>query len=105
MAYLLNTVSVGVKAKDFVQIMPYNGRPSFQTIRSECFLRGYDLFIRRNYSDDPDCKKNYITTRDNIGVADYLGFLIDPKTTGLLHTNSLFPSPTVQTDLKEKKKQ
>lgn len=88
------------KAKDFLQIMPYNGRASFKPTEVSVFYDDNALYIGAKLYDDPDSIKNYITTRDNIGVADYFGFLIDPNNDGLTAYEFIVTPANSQTDLK-----
>ncbi|WP_243348498.1 DUF5916 domain-containing protein [Parabacteroides sp. FAFU027] len=88
-------------AKDFVQLQPLNGKPSFQP--SEVFLF-YDqtaIYVGAHlYDSAPDSIFNFLTTRDDTGMSDYFGIYIDPYNQGQLAFGFFVTTAGVQIDLK-----
>ena len=88
-------------AKDFVQLGPYNGRPSYQP--SEVFIL-YDqtaLYVGAMlYDSSPDSIFNFFSDRDNIGMSDYFGIYFDPYNQGQLAYGFFITPAGVQTDIK-----
>jgi hypothetical protein len=88
-------------AKDFLQVMPYNGQPSFQP--SEVFFL-YDqsaIYVGAIlYDSSPDSIYNFFSERDNIGMSDYFGVYLDPYNQGQLAYGFFITPAGVQTDIK-----
>lgn len=93
-------------AKDFLQIQPNNGKPSFQS--SEVYIF-YDqtaiYFGAMLYDSAPDSIFNYFSERDNIGMSDYFGIYIDPYNQGQLAYGFFITPAGVQTDMKAIKRE
>lgn len=87
-------------AKDFMQLMPYNGQPSFKETEVKIFYDDDALYIGAMLYDNPDSIASYITTRDNIGVSDYFDVFIDPNNEGLLAFEFIVTPANSQTDIK-----
>ena len=87
-------------AKDFVQMMPYNGKPSYQPTEVKILYDDKAIYIGAMLYDNPDSIHSYITTRDNIGVSDYFDVFIDPNNEGLTGYEFLVTPANSQTDLK-----
>jgi hypothetical protein len=71
------------KASDFVQLSPYNGKPSYKPTEVNIFYDNNAIYIGAMLYDDPDSIQNYVTTRDILGISDYFIFFIDPNNEGL----------------------
>ena len=88
-------------AKDFVQLQPYNGKPSYQP--SEVYIL-YDqtaIYVGGMFYDSsPDSIFNFFSERDNIGMSDYFGIYFDPYNQGQLAYGFFITPAGVQTDLK-----
>jgi len=89
-----------MKATDFVQIQPYNGKPSYKPTEVSIFYDDNAIYVGAMLYDDPDSIQSYITTRDNIGVSDYFDFFIDPNNEGLTGYEFLVTPANSQCDLK-----
>jgi hypothetical protein len=87
-------------AKDFLQLMPYNGQPSYQPTEVRILYDDEALYFGAMLYDNPDSIANYITTRDNVGASDYFVVFIDPNNEGLLSYEFLVTPANSQTDLK-----
>jgi len=85
---------------DFVQLMPYNGKPSYKPTEVKIFYDDDAIYVGAMLYDDPDSIQSYITTRDNIGVSDYFDFFIDPNNEGLTGYEFLITPANSQCDLK-----
>ncbi|MBN2349766.1 MAG: carbohydrate binding family 9 domain-containing protein [Bacteroidales bacterium] len=93
-------------AKDFVQLQPYNGKPSFQP--SEVyFLYDQDAIYvgAMLYDSSPDSIFNYFSERDQIGMSDYFGVYFDPYNQGQLAFGFFITPQGVQSDIKALKKE
>lgn len=90
----------GEKATDFVQLMPYNGKPSFQPTEVQIFYDDNAIYIGAMLYDNPDSIQNYITTRDDLGISDYFDFFIDPNNEGLTGYEFAVTPANSQCDLK-----
>jgi hypothetical protein len=88
------------KATDFVQIMPYNGQPSYEPTEVQIFFDDNAIYVGAMLFDKPDSIKSYITTRDNTGVSDYFDIFIDPNNDGLTGYEFLVTPANSQTDCK-----
>jgi hypothetical protein len=88
-------------AKDFVQLQPYNGKPSAQP--SEVYIL-YDqtaIYVGGMFYDSaPDSIFDFFSGRDNIGMSDYFGVYFDPYNQGQLAYGFFITPAGVQTDLK-----
>lgn len=88
-------------AKDFVQLQPYNGKPSFQPSEVYFFYDQSAIYVGAMlYDSAPDSIFNLLTERDNIGMADYFGVYIDPYNQGQLAYGFFINAAGVQTDIK-----
>lgn len=87
-------------ATDFVQLMPNNGEPSMERTEVRIFYDDDAIYFGAMLYDNPDSIANYITTRDNIGVADYFLVAIDPNNEGMLAYEFLVTPANSQTDIK-----
>jgi len=93
----------GEKATDFVQLMPYNGKPSYKPTEVNIFFDDNAIYVGAMLYDDPDSIQSYITTRDNLGVSDYFDFFIDPNNEGLTAYEFAVTPANSQTDIKAAK--
>ena len=87
-------------AKDFVQLNPHNGQPSYEKTEVRILYDDDALYIGAMMYDNPDSIASYITTRDNIGVSDYFLVFLDPNNEGLLSYEFLVTPANSQTDIK-----
>ena len=90
-------------AKDFVQLQPYNGKPSFQPTEAYFFYDETAIYVGVKLYDNPDSIFNYLTERDNPGMADYFGVYIDPYNQGQLAFGFFVTPAGVQADIKATK--
>jgi len=88
-------------AKDFVQIQPYNGKPSFQPSEAWFLYDETAIYVGAMlYDSTPDSIFNYLTERDNIGTSDYFGVYFDPYNQGQLAYGFFVTPAGVQVDIK-----
>ncbi len=88
-------------ARDFVQLAPYNGKPSMQPSEVYIFYDQTAIYIGGMFYDSaPDSIFNFITARDNTGMSDYFGVYIDPYNQGQLAYGFFITPAGVQMDLK-----
>jgi len=87
-------------AKDFVQIQPYNGKPSMEPTEVYIFYDESAIYVGAMLYDNPDSIFNYLTARDNTGMSDYFGVYIDPNNQGQLAYGFFVTPAGVQMDLK-----
>ena len=88
-------------AKDFVQLQPYNGKPSLQPSEVYFFYDQTAIYVGAMlYDSAPDSIFNYLTQRDNIGMSDYFGVYIDPYNQGQLAYGFFITPAGVQVDIK-----
>lgn len=88
-------------AKDFVQLQPYNGKPSFQPTEAYFFYDQSAIYVGALLHDSkPDSIFNYLTERDNIGMSDYFGVYLDPYNQGQLAYGFFITPAGVQVDIK-----
>ena len=87
-------------AKDFVQIQPYNGKPSKQPTEVYFFYDQSAIYVGAVLHDNPDSIFNYMTARDNTGMSDYFGVYIDPYNQGQLAYGFFITPAGVQLDIK-----
>jgi len=87
-------------AKDFVQIQPYNGKPSKQPTEVYFFYDESAIYVGALLHDNPDSIFNYLTARDNNGMSDYFGVYIDPYNQGQLAYGFFITPAGVQLDIK-----
>lgn len=88
-------------AKDFVQIQPYNGKPSFQPLEVYFFYDQNAVYVGAMlYDSAPDSIFNLLTERDNTGMSDYFGVYFDPYNQGQLAYGFFINVAGVQTDIK-----
>ncbi|MCF8359021.1 MAG: carbohydrate binding family 9 domain-containing protein [Prolixibacteraceae bacterium] len=97
--------SVARPAKDFLQLNPHNGQPSYQPSEVRVFYDDNAIYFGAMLYENPDSIRNYITTRDNIGVSDYFGICIDPNNEGLTAYEFIVTPANSQTDLKAVKRE
>jgi len=96
--------SHAVPAKDFVQLQPYNGKPSFQPTEAYFFYDETALYVGAIlYDSNPDSIFNFLTERDNIGMSDYFGVYIDPYNQGQIAYGFFITPAGVQVDIKAAK--
>jgi len=88
-------------AKDFVQLQPYNGKPSFQPTETWLFYDQTAIYVGAMlYDSSPDSIFNYLTERDDTGTSDYFGVYIDPYNQGQLAYGFFVTPAGVQIDIK-----
>nr|WP_321453654.1 DUF5916 domain-containing protein [uncultured Carboxylicivirga sp.] len=88
-------------AKDFVQLQPYNGKPSYQPSEVYFFYDQKAIYIGAMlYDSAPDSIYNYLSERDNIGMSDYFGVYLDPYNEGQLAFGFFITPAGVQSDIK-----
>ncbi len=88
-------------AKDFVQLQPLNGRPSFQPSEVFIFYDQTAVYVGAMlYDSSPDSIFNYFSERDNIGMSDYFGVYFDPYNQGQVAYGFFITPAGVQTDIK-----
>lgn len=88
-------------AKDFIQLQPYNGRPSIQPTEAWIFYDENAVYVgAMMYDSNPDSIFNYLSERDNIGMSDYFGIYIDPYDQGQLAYGFFITPAGVQVDIK-----
>ncbi len=87
-------------AKDFVQLQPYNGRPSFRPAEVYILFDQTAIYVGGMMHDEPDSIYNFLSARDNIGRSDYFGIYLDPYNQGQLAYGFFITPAGVQTDLK-----
>lgn len=88
-------------AKDFLQLEPYNGQPSYQPSEVYFFYDQNAIYLGAMlYDSSPDSIFNYLTARDNIGASDYFGVYFDPYNEGQLAYGFFITPAGVQTDIK-----
>jgi len=93
--------SLAEPAKDFVQLLPYNGRPSMQESEVYIFYDQTAIYVGAKLSDSaPDSIFNFLSERDNIGMSDYFGIYFDPYNQGQVAYGFFVTPAGVQTDLK-----
>ena len=99
-----NVYKTAIPAKDFTQIQPYNGQPSYQPTEAYYFYDQSAIYIGAMlYDSQPDSIFNYLTERDNIGMSDYFGVYLDPYNQGLVAYGFFITPSGVQTDIKASK--
>ncbi len=88
-------------AKDFIQLQPNNGDPSFQPSEVYFFYDQNAIYVGAMlYDNSPDSIFNYLSSRDNIGMSDYFGVYFDPYNEGQLAYGFFITPAGVQTDIK-----
>ena len=93
--------SVSEPAKDFVQLQPYNGKPSMQKSEVHIFYDQTAIYIGAVlYDSAPDSIFNILSERDLIGMSDYFGVYFDPYNQGQVAYGFFVTPAGVQTDLK-----
>ena len=93
--------SYALPAKDFVQIQPYNGKPSQQPSEVYFFYDQTAIYIgAKLYDSHPDSIFNYLTERDNTGMSDYFGVYFDPYNQGQLAYGFFITPAGIQVDMK-----
>jgi hypothetical protein len=91
-------------AKDFVQLQPFNGKPSFQPSEVYFFYDQTAVYVGGMlYDSAPDSIFSFLTERDEIWNADYFGVYIDPYNQGQLAFGFFINAAGVQGDLKATK--
>lgn len=91
-------------AKDFVQLQPFNGKPSFQPSEVYFFYDQTSVYVGAMlYDSAPDSIFSFLTERDEIWNADYFGVYIDPYNQGQLAFGFFINAAGVQGDLKATK--
>ena len=93
--------SLALPAKDFVQIQPYNGKPSPQPSEVYFFYDQTAVYVgAKLYDSHPDSIFNYLTERDNTGMSDYFGVYLDPYNQGQLAYGFFISPAGIQVDIK-----
>jgi hypothetical protein len=93
-------------AKDFVQLMPYNGKPAYQPSEVHIFYDQAAIYVGAIlYDSAPDSIYNFFSERDNIGISDYFGIYFDPYNQGQLAYGFFITPAGIQTDLKAIKRE
>ena len=87
-------------AKNFTQIQPYNGKPAMQPTEVYFFYDESAIYVGAQLYDKPDSIFNYLTERDDTGMADYFGVYIDPYNQGQLAYGFFITPAGVQIDIK-----
>lgn len=96
--------SQALPAKDFTQLQPYNGQPSFQKSEVYYFFDQNAVYVGAMlYDEKPDSIYNYLTQRDQIGMSDYFGVYLDPYNQGQVAYGFFITPSGVQTDIKASK--
>jgi hypothetical protein len=91
-------------AKDFVQLQPYNGKPSFQPTEAFFFYDQKAIYVGAMlYDSSPDSIFNLFTERDQWGMFDYFGVYLDPYNKGQLAFGFFISPAGVQLDIKATK--
>jgi hypothetical protein len=91
-------------AKDFVQLQPYNGKPSYQSSEVRILFDHNAIYVGAMlYDSAPDSIYNFFSGRDNIGMSDYFGIYFDPYNQGQVAYGFFITPVGVQTDLKASK--
>jgi hypothetical protein len=88
------------KATDFMQLNPYNGKPSYKPTEVSIFFDDNAIYLGAMLYDHPDSIQSYITTRDNLGASDYFDFFIDPNNEGLTAYEFAVTPANSQCDIK-----
>ncbi|MEI6753188.1 MAG: DUF5916 domain-containing protein [Paludibacter sp.] len=93
--------SSAIPAKDFVQLQPYNGKPSPQPSEVYFFYDQTAVYVgAKLYDCHPDSIFNYLTERDNTGMSDYFGVYLDPYNQGQLAYGFFISPAGIQVDIK-----
>lgn len=93
--------TTALPAKDFVQLQPYNGKPSLQPTEAYFFYDQTAIYVgAKLYDSQPDSIFNYLTERDNIGMSDYFGVYLDPYNQGQLAYGFFITPAGIQVDIK-----
>ncbi|MFB6317140.1 DUF5916 domain-containing protein [Saccharicrinis sp. FJH54] len=101
-----NCYKQAVPATDFLQLMPFNGKPAMQPSKVWFFYDQTAVYLGAMlYDSAPDSIYNYVTERDNIGMSDYFGVYLDPYNQGQLAYGFFINPAGVQTDIKAIKKE
>ncbi len=88
-------------AECFFQHEPFNGRPSTFPTRVFIFYDDDALYIGAQIIDpQPDSLSFELHERDNTGLADYFGLILDPFNDGLNGLGFVVTTTGVQTDMK-----
>ncbi|MCU4163949.1 DUF5916 domain-containing protein [Carboxylicivirga caseinilyticus] len=96
-----NCYTNALPAKDFLQLQPYNGKPSYQATEVYFFYDQNAIYLGAMlYDNAPDSIYNFLTARDNIGMSDYFGVYFDPYNEGQLAFGFFITPAGVQTDIK-----
>lgn len=91
-------------AKDFVQLQPYNGKPSMQPTEVYFFYDQKAVYVGAMlYDNSPDSIFNIYTERDEWGMFDYFGVYFDPYNEGQLAFGFFISPAGVQLDVKATK--
>ncbi|MCW3788409.1 DUF5916 domain-containing protein [Plebeiibacterium sediminum] len=92
---------VASPAKDFFQLQPNNGEPSFQPSEVYFFYDQNAIYVGAMlYDNSTDSIFNYLSKRDDIGMSDYFGVYFDPYNEGQLAYGFFITPAGVQTDMK-----
>lgn len=93
--------SKALPAKNFLQLQPHNGAPSFQPSEVKFLYDDGALYIGAMlYDEQPDSIFNLLTERDHIGRSDYFGVYLDPNNEGLTSYGFFVTPAGVQIDMK-----
>lgn len=94
-----------VPARDFVQLQPYNGQPSYQPSEVHFFYDQTAIYVGAIlYDSAPDSIYNFLSQRDNTGMSDYFAVYFDPYNQGQLAFGFFITPAGVQLDMKATKR-
>lgn len=93
--------SNAIPASGFVQLNPFNGQPSRQLSEVWFFYDMDAVYLGAMlYDSSPDSIYNFLTERDELGMADYFGVYLDPYNNGHLAYGFFITPAGVQMDMK-----
>ncbi|MDO9153973.1 MAG: hypothetical protein Q7U47_09765 [Paludibacter sp.] len=65
-------------AKDFLQIQPLNGKPSYKPTEVYFFYDQTAIYVGAMLYDNKDSIFNFLSERDNIGMSDFFRCIFRP---------------------------
>ncbi|HEX2394897.1 MAG TPA: DUF5916 domain-containing protein, partial [Bacteroidales bacterium] len=93
--------SNAIPAREFLQLQPYNGKPSLQPTEAYFFYDQTAVYVgAKLFDSSPDSIYNFLSERDAIGSSDYFGVYLDPYNQGQLAYGFFVTPAGVQLDLK-----
>ncbi|HRZ97708.1 MAG TPA: DUF5916 domain-containing protein, partial [Paludibacter sp.] len=98
-----NIYATAQPAKDFMQIQPFNGKPSYEPSEVYFFYDNNAIYVGAMLYDKKDSIFNFLSERDNIGMSDYFGVYFDPYNQGQLAFGFFITPAGVQVDIKASK--